>query len=116
MQSQTSKGTLVIDLDGTLCTQKSFGTYSEAEPIQEMIDHVNACYDAGWNIVIYTARGMETFRGREVDIPWEIKPLTEEWLKKHGVKYHELKFFKPPAVYYVDDKAIRPEEFLTLEP
>ena len=38
--------------------------------------------------------------------------MTEKWLKDNNVKYHELKFGKPAAWKYIDDKACLPENML----
>jgi hypothetical protein len=34
---------------------------------------------------------------------------------EHSVSYTKLSFDKPYAVYYIDDKAIRPDELYLLE-
>ena len=39
--------------------------------------------------------------------------ITKEWLDKVGVKYHKLEIgYKQNADMYVDDKAIKPDEFI----
>lgn len=89
-------GTLIIDIDGTICTQEK--DYAEAKPIWEMIDKVNHKYDEGYTICFYTARGSGT--GKD----WTA--VTLQQLAMWKVKYHSLKFGKPPATLYVDDRAI----------
>ena len=93
----------VFDLDGTLCTLTN-GEYNKAEPIQEMIDVVNKLFDSGHDIVIFTARGQTTGQNHYF--------LTAQQLKKWGVKHHCLRMGKESADYYIDDKALHPEEFL----
>ena len=39
------------------------------------------------------------------------RPITEQQLKEWGCKYHDLWFKKHDATHYIDDKALRPEEF-----
>ena len=85
-----------FDIDGTLCTN-SDGEYREAEPYPDVIGRVNALYDVGHLIILYTARGSTT------GIDW--RRLTEGQLRSWGVKYHKLFFGKPTADVYVDDKA-----------
>lgn len=91
-----------FDLDGTLCTNTE-GEYESAAPFSERISKVNALYEEGSNILIYTARGTVT------GIDW--RPLTENQLKSWGVKYHELRLGKPFADIYVDDRAISDGDF-----
>src|SRR5439155_976778 len=92
--------TLCFDLDGTLCTN-TFGDYEAAEPIAWAIDRVDALAAAGHRIVIFTARGTAT------GIDWG--PVTRDQLERWGVTYHELRFGKPSAEIYVDDRAVSVE-------
>lgn len=86
------------DLDETLCSMpNSSRRYSEAVPIRENILKINKLYDAGHQIVIWTARGKVT------GIEWRL--VTEYQLKKWGVKYHTLSFDKPNFDLLFDDKA-----------
>ena len=89
-------GTLIFDIDGTICTQES--DYSQAKPIQEVIDKLIKKYDEGYKIVLFTARGTET------GIDWN--EITIKQLNLWGVKYHDLLFGKPAGLKYIDDKGI----------
>ena len=91
-----------FDLDGTLCTNTE-GEYESAIPFPERISKVNALYEGGSNILIYTARGTVT------GIDW--RPLTEKQLAEWGVKYHELRLGKPFADVYIDDRAMSDGDF-----
>ena len=51
-------GTLIFDIDGTVCTHEK--DYSQAKPIQEVIEKLNKKFDEGYQIVLFTARGTET--------------------------------------------------------
>ena len=45
-------------------------------------------------------------------------PNIKEWLNKHNVPYDEIIVGKPwcgENGFYIDDKALRPDEFLTLD-
>lgn len=95
--------TFCFDIDGTICT-KTYGNYNKAEPFPDMIKAINCLYDQGHCIILYTARGGTT------GIDWSA--VTESQMKKWNVKYHKLIHGKPAADYYIDDKAIRPDEFL----
>ena len=72
--------------------------YACSEPNERMIKVVNWLYGCGNKIVLFTARGYVT--GKD----WS--KVTTEQMERWGVKYHELKFGKPNADYYVDDKML----------
>jgi len=92
----------IIDIDNTLCTLARPGHYDTASPISRNIDKVNALYDKGHEICIWTARGTTTGEA------WF--ELTQKQLFEWGVKYHELRMGKPYYDVWVDDKAVRIEE------
>lgn len=110
--------TLCFDLDGTLCTN-TFGAYEDAEPFPWAIARLNALAATGHRIVIFTARGTAT------GLDWD--ELTRGQLARWGVRFDELRFGKPSAEIYIDDRAISadtwhagetlcpPEAFLTGE-
>ncbi len=85
-----------IDIDGTICSAVD-ADYSKAKPYKDRIKQVNELYDTGNTIVYFTARGYVTGKN------WEEVTLRqfEDW----GVKFHELKFGKPNADVYIDDKS-----------
>lgn len=92
--------TFAFDLDGVIAGLVPEQDYGRADPIPAGVAAVNALHRAGNRIVIYTARGSAT--GRE----WT--ELTLAQLKRWGVRYHELRFGKPAADYYVDDRMLSP--------
>jgi CMP-N-acetylneuraminic acid synthetase len=93
----------VIDIDGVICTTNGID-YEKAEPIIKNIEKFNKLYDAGNTIWYQTARGYVS--------GIDYRELTENQLKKWGVKYDALLFGKPDADYYIDDKAINSSDFL----
>ena len=105
-----STKTIVMDLDGTICTQESSGTYHLATPKASIVALVNKLYDNGHRIVIFTARGMDTCNGDLEMIEANYFDMTEKWLLDNGVKYHKLQFGKPAAWKYIDDKACLPKD------
>lgn len=106
--------TLVVDVDDTISTHLN-RDYENAVPHTKIISKINKMYDAGWKIIYFTARGQVSCNG-DLDLINQLRrPALESWMEKHGVKYHDLMFGKPIGVYYIDDKALRPEEFMQLE-
>lgn len=109
--------TLVIDIDHTICTPDdtktdTFEKYGLATPISEMIESIRKAKAKGFRIVLFTARRMATHNGDINKVIADVGDLTKNWLAEHNVPYDELIFGKPNAVYYVDDKALRPDEFV----
>lgn len=70
--------------------------------MKERIAHVNDLYNDGYIIKIFTARGQYSGTDR--------MEFTKKQLEEWGVKYHEL-ISKTAAHLYIDDLAMRPEEF-----
>lgn len=103
---------LVVDFDDTI----SFTTnrdFANAKPNIKLIEKLNSLRSQGWTVRIFTARGHLSCKTRSEAVQ-KNKSVMETWLKKHNVQYDELSFQKPLATYYIDDKAIRPEEFINL--
>lgn len=104
---------IVCDIDDTI----SFTTnrdWENATPNLQLIQKLNRLYDEGWEINFFTARGSLSCNSRE-EAEQTYGPGIIEYFKKHGIKYHKLSFQKPLAQYYIDDKAITPEDFIELE-
>ncbi|MGY6554483.1 MAG: acylneuraminate cytidylyltransferase family protein [Wenzhouxiangella sp.] len=97
---------LVVDIDGVLAEAMPELDYSKAGPIADNIARVNALYDAGCHITLYTARGAGT--GKD----WSA--VTAAQMKRWGVRHHVLKFGKPPADYYIDDRLVSLTQALAL--
>jgi CMP-N,N'-diacetyllegionaminic acid synthase len=90
--------TFAFDMDGVLATLVPDLDYAKAEPNRPGIALANRLHEAGNRIVVYTARGSLT--GRD----WE--DTTQTQLRRWGVRHHELRFGKPAADFYVDDRMI----------
>ena len=104
-----------FDLDGTICNTPCDPDghnqrYWDSTPIPFMVETVNRLYDEGNKIIIMTARG----RGSGKD--WT--GLTQEFLERWGVKYHELEpmFHKPSADIFIDDKGANVEDWIKTQP
>lgn len=108
---------LVIDLDNTIC-RNPHKDYSKAEPVFEVIEKMREYKKIGFQIVINTSRNVRTYEGNVGKITAFTLPIIVDWLKLHEVPYDEIYVGKPWCGYdgfYVDDKAIRPSEFLALD-
>ncbi|MBP1614920.1 MAG: Haloacid dehalogenase-like hydrolase [Bacteroidetes bacterium] len=89
---------IIIDMDGTICTEER--TYSRclAQPKENAVESINRLYDGGHTIIIYSAR------------TWMEFEMTTAWLKDHGVKYHQLMMGKPIGDVWIDDRALHFED------
>ena len=105
---------IVVDFDDTIAITTT-RDWENAEPIWPTINKMNNLYDKGWEVWILTARGQLSCDGDFKKADEKYRPIIEAWLKKHSVKYHTLSFEKRLASYYIDDKALMPEEFVNLE-
>ena len=106
---------IVIDLDNTLC--ESNGDYASALPKQEVISKLKQYKDLGFEIVIHSSRNMKTFSNQVGLINVHTLPTILDWLEKNDVPYDELIVGKPwcgSQGFYVDDRSIRPDEFVSL--
>lgn len=108
---------LVFDLDNTLTKEGTGGSYLTVEPRQEMIELLKRYKQDGFEIIISTSRNMRTYNCSVGKITANTLPIILEWLKKHEVPFDEIMVGKPWCGndgFYIDDKAIRPSEFLAL--
>ncbi|MFL0427474.1 HAD-IIIC family phosphatase [Moraxella sp. 179-F 1C4 NHS] len=107
---------LIFDLDDTLCTTQN-GDYANAQPITEVVEKLKEYHRQGFTIVINTSRNMRTYQGNIGAINKNTLPIIIDWLRRHDIPYDELYVGKPWCGFegfYVDDKAIRPDELVKL--
>ncbi|MCG3885206.1 HAD-IIIC family phosphatase [Photobacterium leiognathi] len=107
---------LIVDLDGTL-TQANTSDYENVKPYLDVIEQLRTYKKNGFEIVISTARNMRTFNGNVGKINIHTLPTITKWLELHNVPYDEIIVGKPwcgHEGFYIDDRAIRPSEFVKL--
>ncbi len=107
---------LIFDLDDTLCTTQN-GDYANAQPITEVVEKLKEYHRQGVTIIINTSRNMRTYQGNIGAINKNTLPIIIDWLARHDIPYDELYVGKPWCGFegfYVDDKAIRPDELVKL--
>lgn len=109
---------IVIDVDGTLAGRRATGqTYAKVSPVPSVVQQMRSLKDQGYWIILYTSRNMRTYDGNIGRIMRHTAPVLVDWLARHEIPYDELHFGKPWCGhhgFYVDDRAIRPREFVTL--
>jgi len=96
---------ICFDIDGVVCSTNN-GDYNSSRPIRKNINKINALYDAGYKIILYTARYMGRSLDNEKKATKMAKKITLNQLRKWNVKYHLIKFGKPSFDLLVDDKSL----------
>ena len=105
---------LIVDLDHTLSITTN-GDYVNSKPISPMIETLVKYKELGFEIVINSSRNMRTYGNNVGKINVHTLPNIVEWLNKHEIPYDEVYIGKPWCGFegfYIDDKSIRPSEFL----
>lgn len=112
--------TFVFDVDGTICPIKGPDErYEDLVPYAEVVARMREYHDGGARIIINSSRNMRTYDGNVGLINRHTAPVMLAWLEKWGIPYDEIVFAKPwpgRLGFYVDDRTIRPDEFLRLTP
>jgi hypothetical protein len=92
-----------FDFDNTICRasfNEQTGHYDMGEPIEMIAQAITDEYFNGREIYIFTARPKKEWG--------EVR----NWLDKEGIPYKKVTNVKKPALYYVDDRNFRPDEFV----
>lgn len=94
----------LIDIDGTICDDvpnEEPERMATVEAYPDALETLNRWYDEGHIIYFFTSR-TEAHR-----------PVTEEWLNRHGFKYHGIVFGKPRGgnYHWIDNHIVRATQF-----
>lgn len=94
---------IIIDLDGTICSEEKQFSRSMAKPLPGAVEQLSRLHREGHTLIIYSARG------------WQEYEMTCEWLGRHEIPYHQLVMGKPIGDVWIDDRAIRFEGWEKVE-
>lgn len=103
-----------MDLDDTICRTVN-GDYKNSIPNDLVVDKLRIYKSRGFEIVIHTSRNMRTFNNNVGKINIHTLPNVIDWLTKHNIPFDEVIVGKPWCGFdgfYVDDKSVRPSEFI----
>lgn len=94
----------LIDIDGTICDDVPNEEPERMAIVQPYPDALKICnkwYDEGHIITFFTSRTEEH------------RKITEEWLDKHGFKYHGILFGKPRGgnYHWIDNHIVKATRF-----
>lgn len=108
--------TLVVDIDGTICPiKKKEEQYEDLIPYKEIVDKLKVYKEGGAKIILYTSRNMNSYKGNIGLINANTAKVLLKWLDKWSIPYDEIvygKVWPGHKGWYIDDRAIRPKEFL----
>jgi hypothetical protein len=90
----------LIDIDGTICDDipnEEPERMIDAELYPDSLEILNKWYDEGHIITFFTSRTEEH------------RQVTEEWLNKHGFKYHGILMGKPRGgnYHWIDNHIVK---------
>lgn len=106
MNEPFRRGTVVVDLDGTICEHKypEFGA-----PIAGARESLQRLKDAGYWIIIHSVRTSSMYRDSEDYDPQVNSPeCVSEFLESHQIPFDEIWMHdKALGMAYIDDRGIR---------
>ena len=109
---------IVIDIDGVICEpRKGDESYGELQPRADVVERLREYRRNGFYIIVYSARNMRTYGGNVGLINANTAKVLLAWLERHQIPHDEIHLGKPwpgRGGFYIDDKAIRPDEFVDL--
>lgn len=111
-----SEYTFIFDIDGTICPiKKKEENYEDLVPYKNVVDKLKYYKENGAKIILFTSRNMHSYEGNIGIINKNTAKILLSWLDKWQIPYDEILYGKPwpgHKGFYVDDRTIRPDEFL----
>ncbi len=94
----------LIDIDGTVCDDipnEEPERMRSVLPYPDALKIINKWYDEGHIITFFTSRTEEH------------RPITEQWLKKNGFRYHSMLMNKPRGgnYHWIDNHIVKATRF-----
>ena len=78
-----NKGTMIIDLDGTICPIKRENEkYEDLQPYNSVVRRIGEYKKSGFKIMIFTARNMRSYENNLGLINIYTSRMTMNWLEK----------------------------------
>jgi hypothetical protein len=106
MSEQPRRGTIVVDLDGTIC-EHCFPAFGE--PVAGAREALHRLKQAGYWIIIHTVRTSSFYRLTGMYEPEINSPdAVSAYLQQHDIPFDEIWMHdKPVAMAYIDDRSFR---------
>ena len=93
---------VVIDLDGTICSEEKQFSRAMAKPIEGARDFLLKLRSRGDVIIIYTSRG------------WAEYEMTFDWLTRFEIPFDQLILGNPQGDVWIDDRDIEFSDWETI--
>ncbi len=110
----------VFDIDGTICPiKKNNEKYEDLIPYADVVERIRNYRESGAKIILFTSRNMNSYQGNLGLINANTAKILLRWLEKWDIPYDEILYGKPwPGHFgfYVDDRSVRPREFMEYSP
>lgn len=106
---------IIVDIDMTITKGKGQAGYEDAIVNEDVVARLKAYKEQGFSIILNTSRNMNSYQNNIGLINKNTLPVIINWLDKNDIPYDEIYVGKPwcgHEGFYVDDKAIRPSEFV----
>lgn len=84
-----------VDFDETICTNGGYPHFIPKKPKMGVKRAMRAIRNAGYKVIVYTARPSSDYRN------------IEEFLETHNIPFDGIRTGKELGVMYIDDKAFR---------
>ena len=78
---------IIVDLDNTITNDSSSINYKDKTYDSELVERLNQYRALGYEIIIFTARNMKTYKGDVSKINLNTLPLIIDWLSKINLNY-----------------------------
>jgi capsule biosynthesis phosphatase len=111
------KKRIIVDIDDTITVHNSSNDYSLKKPRVDVLKKLKEYKENGYEVILYSARNMKTFDGDIAKITKHTLPKLMEWLENNKIEFDGIIMGKPwcgDMGFYIDDKAIRPDEFVNM--
>ncbi|PQK78401.1 capsular biosynthesis protein [Pantoea ananatis] len=108
---------LIVDIDMTLTKGKGENGYEDAIVNRDLLEKIREYKALGFTIVLNTSRNMNSFNNNVGLINKNTLPVIIKWLEENQIPYDEIYVGKPwcgHEGFYIDDKAVRPSEFINM--
>jgi hypothetical protein len=106
MTESLRRGTIVVDLDGTICEHRypDFG-----EPVAGAKEALQRFREAGYWIIVHSVRTSSVYRDSDAYDPSVNSPeAVSNFLESHDIPFDEIWMHdKALAVAYIDDRGVR---------
>lgn len=105
---------LCVDVDDTICFTTD-RDYPNSTPNQPVINKLREAHALGYTIILHTARGQGRSNHSIAAVYDEVMAEIIEMCSRLEVPFDQIVLGKPLAILYIDDKAMRPDEFVEMQ-